>query len=57
MLEYTSRLHSHLAGRIHSLVESQTRIEMYQYHLKEHEACELRLLEASEGEASGLWDE
>lgn len=47
MMEYTSRVHSHLSTRIRSLVELQTKIEMYQYHLKEHESCEMKLLEGS----------
>ena len=48
MHEYTGRLSDHFAYRISLFSEFTRRISVYQYHLKEHEMCEGKLMEASE---------
>lgn len=48
MMDYTHRLSRHLGERMKCFQELKARIELYQYHLREHEACEAKLIEASE---------
>lgn len=47
-MEYTARLNKHLSDRVNSFGHLRERILVYQYHLKEHEKCESKLIEASE---------
>lgn len=53
MLEYTGRLHQHFASRMKSFNQLKRKIEQYQYHLKEHEICERKLVEAGEMSTNG----
>ena len=39
MMEYTERLNKHITERVRCFNGLKARIEMYQYHLKEHETC------------------
>ena len=48
MKEYTNRLSQHFNGRINMFEEFTRKIEIYQYHLQEHEKCEEKLIEAGE---------
>lgn len=67
MMEYTGRLSKHITERVRCFNGLKSRIEMYQYHLKEHESCEAKLIEAGEASAfgygnldggdMGLWNE
>jgi hypothetical protein len=49
MMDYTERLARHISERMKCFGELKNRIEVYQYHLREHENCEAKLIEASEG--------
>lgn len=51
MMDYTERLNKHLEDRVKCFQQLRQRIDLYQYHLKEHENCENKLIEASEGNA------
>lgn len=44
MMDYTERLHKHLNQRVKSIGLLKQKIELYQYHLKEHESCEAKLI-------------
>lgn len=46
-MEYTARLNKHLSERVNCFGHLRERILIYQYHLKEHEKCESKLIEAS----------
>ena len=48
MLEHTTKLHRLLAERERGFAQLRKSIELYQYHLREHEACESKLIQASE---------
>jgi hypothetical protein len=47
MMDYTERLNKHISDRIKCFNDLKFRIELYQYHLREHECCEAKLVEAS----------
>lgn len=59
MFEYTTRLNQHFSQRMRAFRQISRKIEQYQYHLKQHEMCEKKLIEASEmiGSSGGLWTE
>jgi hypothetical protein len=44
MMDYTERLNRHLSERMKNLGSLKEKIEQYQYHLKEHENCEAKLI-------------
>jgi hypothetical protein len=39
MMDYTERLARHISERMKCFGELKNRIEVYQYHLREHENC------------------
>jgi hypothetical protein len=48
MHEYAGRLSKTLEGRLRSYNELKLRADIYQNHLREHEFCEAKLMEAGE---------
>jgi hypothetical protein len=54
MMDYTERLNKHISDRMKCFSDLKFRIELYQYHLREHENCEAKLVEASEGSIGNM---